>query len=351
MDILLIIISLSVLIIIHEIGHFGSAKFFKVKVDEFGVGFPPRIFAKKKGDTTYSINALPFGGFVKIAGEDGSDVTEERKDASLFSSQKTWKRGVILAGGVFMNLVAGWIIVSVVFMSGVPVKLVVLDVFPDSPAAKADMQANDFIIKAERGGVILENPIQTEDFIRLVKEAGDNPISLTLERGGEILEKTVNGRENPPEGQGSLGIGLGQSGVERKGFFSALLEGAKYTAEMTFAITRGFFDLIGSIFTSPENLKHIAGPVGIVVIAKQATEIGFVYFLQLMALISINLAVLNLLPFPALDGGRILVLLIEKIKGSPVSLRIQSYVNVFGFLLLIALMIFVTFQDVAKLFK
>ena len=350
MDILLIIVSLSVLILVHEMGHFASAKFFKVGVEEFGIGFPPRLFGKKYGETTYSINALPFGGFVKIAGEDGG-AENEIQNSSSFSSQKTWKRTIILAAGVCMNIIAGWIIFSAVFMAGVPMKLAILEVFPDSPASTADIRANDFITSATYGEKTLKDPVQTNEFIGLVKEAGGNPMTIELERGKETIVKTIKGRVNPPEGQGSLGIGLGEAGVAQKGFFESIWEGAKYTADVTRMIFVGFFDLIIKIFTTPDATKNVAGPVGIVMIAKQATDIGFVYFLQLLGLISVNLAVLNLLPFPALDGGRILVLFIEKIKGSPVSLRAQSWINMAGFFFLIALMLFVTFQDVTKLFK
>jgi len=353
MDIVLIIVGLSVLILVHEIGHFASAKFFGIGVEEFGIGFPPRIFGKKYKGTTYSVNALPFGGFVKIVGEDGEDKEdkESKKDSLNFSSQKIWKRVIVLVAGVSMNIIAGWIIFSAVFMVGVPTKLAIIDVSPDSPAAKIDMKANDFILKATYGTKTLEDPIQTKDFISLVKEAGENNITLKLQRGKEIIEKTLQGRINPPEGQGSLGLGLGESGVEQKGFFESLWYGATYTWDIIRMTTIGFFDLIVNIVSAPGAVKNVAGPVGIVVIAKQAADIGFIYFLQLLALISINLAVLNLLPFPALDGGRVLMLAIEKIKRSPVSLRTQSYVNMAGFFLLIALMLFVTFQDVTKLFQ
>lgn len=356
MDIVLIIVGLSVLILVHEIGHFASAKFFGIGVEEFGIGFPPRIFGKKYKGTTYSVNALPFGGFVKIIGEDGEEKENkeenEQKNSLLnFSSQKVWKRVIVLVAGVSMNIIAGWIIFSAVFMVGVPTKLAIIDVSSDSPAAKVDIKTNDFIVKATYGTKTLEDPIQTKDFIGLVKEAGENDIALTLQRGKEIIEKTLRGRINPPEGQGSLGLGLGESGVEQKGFFESLWYGATYTWDIIKMTTIGFFDLIVNIVSAPGMVKNVAGPVGIVVIAKQATDIGFIYFLQLLALISINLAVLNLLPFPALDGGRVLLLIIEKIKRSPVSLRTQSYVNVAGFVLLIALMLFVTFQDVTKLFK
>lgn len=293
---------------------------------------------------------LPFGGFVKIAGEDGGGENGIQNPL-YFSSQKTWKRTIILAAGVCMNIIAGWIIFSAVFMAGVPMKLAILEVFPDSPAATADIQANDFIISATYGEKKLNDPVQTSEFIGLVKEAGANPMTIELQRGKEIITKTIEGRINPPEGQGSLGIGLGESGVAQKSFFESIWEGATYTADVTQMIFVGFFDLLIKIFTTPDAAKNVAGPVGIVMIAKQAADIGFVYFLQLLGLISINLAVLNLLPFPALDGGRILVLFIEKIKGSPVSLRVQSWINMAGFFFLIALMLFVTFQDVTKLFK
>lgn len=356
MVLILVILSLSILILGHELGHFIAAKWAKVKIDEFGFGFPPRIFKKKKGETTYSINAIPFGGFVRMRGEHGEFIEkgEKYEDADVgrnFSDKSVTKRSVITLSGVAMNFILGWLALSIVFMMGVPRHLFVPDVAPDSPAESAGLKAGDIIIRAEYAGKILQDPIKSDDLIGLVKSAGSDEILLSIEREKERKNFLVRGRENPPEGQGSLGVALSEVGFESKPIFASFIAGVGETWNFTRLIISGFFTLVTKVFTSPEVLKSIAGPVGIVSVAKQAGDLGFVYLLQLIGLISINLAVLNLLPFPALDGGRFIFLIFEKIKGSPISARFQTAVNVGGLLALLVLMVLVTIQDVSRLFN
>jgi len=339
--IILVIICLSLLILIHELGHFLAAKFFKVRVDEFGLGFPPRIFGKKFGDTTYSINGLPFGGFVKIHGEDG-DEAHLATDSVSFSSQSMLRKSLIVLAGIGMNIILGWTLLSAVFMIGAPEHLAISDVSRDTPAAVVGLRPGDIILKAQGAEAILTDPVKSESFINMVKGSLGKPISLQLKRGREIVSVTLSGRVNPPAGQGALGIGLVSIGFFKMPIFEAIGKGFKETGATLFFILKG----LGALFT---NFKSVSGPVGIVSIAAQTSAIGFVYLLQLMALISLNLAVLNLVPFPALDGGRFLFLLIEKIKGGPISKKFQAVANGLGFVLLIALMIAVTIQDIGRL--
>ncbi len=353
METVLIIAALSLLIFAHEAGHFLSAKLFGVRVDEFGIGFPPRLFGRKMGETLYSVNILPFGGFVKIAGEDGeeSDEKEKKNPSSLgFSDVSILKRVLILSGGVLMNIVAGWALLSVVFMSGMPTHLAIGDVASGSPAFESGLAAGDVILSVSSGEDFLSDPITPDEFKNFVAASGESEITLEILRGGDVMTVVTNGRTNPPEGQGSLGVAISMTGVPKQGFFSALAEGAKETASFLGLIVRLFYDLVSGIFSSPETIKNVAGPVGIVVIARQASDLGFVFFIQLLALISLQLAVFNLIPIPALDGGRILFLLYEAIFRVPAPKRLQTIVNAGGFIFLVALMIFVTFQDIGRFF-
>ncbi len=352
-EILLVVISLSVLIIAHEAGHFFSAKFFRVRVDEFGIGFPPRIFGKKFGKTLYSVNALPFGGFVKIFGEDGTskEISEENSiEERAFSDISVFRRALILLGGISMNIVAGWVILSVVFMMGIPFHLGISDVAVNSPAARADIRPGDLILTVTHGSDRINDPISSEDFKKFVVDSGEDELFLELQRGKEIISVSTHGRRTPPEGEGSLGLAISMSGIPKENFFQALVSGAQETVTTLGFIVQGFYTLLSNIFSSPEIAKNLSGPVGIVMIAKQAGDLGFVFFLQLMALISLNLAVFNCVPFPALDGGRVLLLFIEWIKRSPVSIRVQTAINAGGLILLLALMVFVTFQDIGRFF-
>ncbi len=349
MIILYVIIGLSLLILVHELGHFFVAKISGVRVDEFGFGYPPRLFAKRYGETEYSVNALPFGGFVKIHGEDIAKIDDADPDfRRSFAYQPAWKRSAIILAGVFMNVIFAFILLSLVFMIGSPSHMGIASVMGGSPAEKAGIETGDIGLTASAGEEILSDPISTEEFIALVDRNKGGELALTIQRGEEVFEKTVLARENPPEGEGSIGVALVDMGIEKKGFFGAAWEGMKTTVILLGRIAVGFYNIITGIFNNPEIIKNIAGPVGIFVITKQAGSVGLVYLIQLLAIISLNLVILNLLPFPALDGGRFLFILIEKIKGSPVSNKFQMAANALGFLLLIALMIIVTIKDIGR---
>ncbi|MEK7630063.1 MAG: site-2 protease family protein [Patescibacteria group bacterium] len=360
MIILIVIIGLSVLILVHELGHFLTAKMFGVKVEEFGFGFPPRILAwrpkrwlkdkgtlrQAQGETEYSFNWLPFGGFVKIFGEDAeSGETSERS----FVSQSVWKRSVIVLAGVFMNIILGWLILSIVLMVGSPEHLMISEVAPQSPAAITGLKPSDLIISASYGSAVLTDPIKSESLVDLVKSAKGEEVLLQAKRGGEILDFSLRGRLNPPPGEGAIGVALLEIGFPASSFFDALGKGLVNTSEAIQAISVGFLNLFTKIFVNPEIVRSLTGPVGIFAVANQTGQLGFIYLFQLIALISLNLAVLNFIPFPALDGGRFLFLIIEKIKGSPVSYKFQRIVNTVGFALLVILMIVVTVQDIIKI--
>jgi regulator of sigma E protease len=349
MIIIYVIIGLSLLILVHELGHFFVAKMFGIRVDEFGFGYPPRLFSKKYGETEYSINALPFGGFVKIYGEDETKVNASSSDFKRSFAYQSWlKRSAVLLAGVFMNIVLAFVLLSLVFMVGAPKYMGVASVADGSPAEEAGLEGGDIILEASVGEDLLSSPISTDKFIEFVNNHKGENINLTIQRDNETFKEELLARKNPPAGEGSIGIALVDMGIEKQGFFGAIWQGMKTTGQLLKGIAIGFYNIITGIFTNPDIVENIAGPVGIFVITKQAGSIGLIYLVQLIAIISLNLVIINLLPFPALDGGRFLFILIEKIKGSPVSNKFQMAANAFGFILLILLMIIVTIKDIGN---
>jgi regulator of sigma E protease len=345
-DIIVFIAILALLVIAHECGHFFVARRFGMFVSEFGIGLPPKLFSKKVGEVEWSVNALPVGGFVKIPGEDGADeelLDPRAKDVPrerLFSSKPIWQRVLVLAAGVTANFLIGWIVLAAVFMMGSADRgVVITEVSDSSPAAEAGIRAGDRILEYE----------SVDQFVSAVHDRAGSEMSLRILRGDEELDFTMIPRVNPPQGEGALGVGLSEGGFERRPFFSAVTEGLSYAARIFSTIYVLLFDLIAGVFGGENVLQNLSGPIGIFQATSQASGMGLEYLLYLIVLISLNLAALNIFPFPALDGGRIVFLIIEKIKGSPVPLKAQYIVNAAGLLLLMSLFVWVSVQDVLKL--
>jgi regulator of sigma E protease len=345
-----VFIGLSILILGHEAGHFFAARFFKLKIDEFGFGFPPRIFAwrPKNSETEYSLNWLPFGGFVKIAGENdrmNEDVAKlkelpeaERKRIFLF--QPAWKRAVVLLAGVAVNFLIGWILITAIFMVGVPRAIVVSDVVSGSPAETAGFKKNDVILQFS----------EAELFTKFINDNKGRPTVFEVKRGDAVVQLTATPNIDPKPGEGALGVQFVPTGFPKESFFSAIFSGFTRTFELAWGIVLGFLMIIKNILTTGTLPDDVVGPVGIFGVASDVGKLGVVYLIHLISLISINLAVINLLPFPALDGGRFFMLLIEKIKGSPIPIKVEGITNAIGFGILILLMLVVTFKDIVKLF-
>jgi len=378
LDVIIFIAVLAVLVLAHEFGHFFAAKKFKMHIEEFGFGFPPRLKGWKKGETIWSLNSIPLGGFVKITGEDGeigkNDFVIEEKVVSqeeivevvetptqemiveekittidkaaevprerFFSSKPIWQRIAVLVSGVLMNFILGWIILVVVFSFGTKPVVVVSQVFKDSPAYSAGIKEGDKIIGFS----------SMDSFISYVNENKGKEINLNVKNDQQIKEIKVMPRTDIPQGEGPLGVGLSAGGVEKESFFKAIWDATKVAGAIFAMIFVTLFRLIASIFGGPNLFKYISGPVGIFQATSQAANLGVGYLANLVALISINLAAINIFPFPALDGGRILFLIVEKIKGSPVSAKIQQMVNAAGFILLIILILAVSVQDIFRIF-
>ncbi len=372
LTILIFALILGVLVLVHELGHFLVARRNGVKADEFGFGFPPRLIGIVKNDVTgkydiilgdkevesphtiYSLNWIPLGGFVKIKGEGG----ENAHDADSFARQTAWPRIKILGAGVVMNFVLAWVLISLVYMVGLPQpidpdergkypdqKVQILEVKPETPAAEMGLRPLDEIISID--GVLITT---TDEAIQGIAAKKGQEFSLVIHRGETAL--TIQGvpRMEYPKTEGALGISLAETALITYPWYTALFEGGRTTVQVTGTIFAYLGKMIGSLFGGGESVPlDVTGPVGIVYLTKQMTEMGFSYLLWFGALLSINLGIFNILPIPALDGGRIFFILIEKLRGGkPVSHLVEGRIHQIGFMLLLGLMLLVTIRDISQ---
>lgn len=311
-----------------------------------------------RGGTIYSLNWIPIGGFVKIKGENG----DHGGDSDSFASKSAWVRSKVLVAGVAMNFVLAWFLISLGLMIGAPEainpdktvpnsKIQISEIVSGSPAQVMGMKIGDEIIKTQLQGnsnITLNNVKEVQDYINSQK---GKEIILKIKRSGQVLSLKGTPRENAPEGQGPLGISLTQTQLVSYPWYAAFWKGLVSVFDLTLAILAAFWGILAGIFSGKGVGADVAGPVGIAVMTREVASLGLVYILQFAALLSINLGIINALPIPALDGGRIFFIIIEKIKGSPVSQKVEQAFHTAFFLLLIMLMVVVTFHDVTKFVK
>ena len=356
LTILVFIIILGLLVFVHELGHFIMAKRAGMKVEEFGFGFPPRLFGIKKGDTTYSINWIPLGGFVKIVGEDGSGL----EDPQSFGNKSFWRRFSVLIAGVTMNVILAWVLISIGMGLGLPTvidegtvlpksaivknpTIGILEVADNTPASAAGLKPGDVIVKI--GGNEIKSIQQAQD---QTKAAAGHATVYEIRRGSEVLEPTITPRAMPPAGEGPLGIALATVARVAFPWYETWYRGLIATVNLLLGTLGAFGGVIVGLFHGQKVTAALSGPVGIAVLTRDVTRLGFIYLLQFTAILSINLAIINAVPFPALDGGRVLFLIIEKIRGKKMQTNVEQTANAIGFAILILLMIFVTVRDVHK---
>ncbi|MDB5245555.1 MAG: metalloprotease RseP [Parcubacteria group bacterium] len=364
MTILLFIIVLVVLILVHELGHFIVAKLSGMRVDEFGIGYPPRLYGKKFGETLYSVNALPFGGFVKIYGE---DETEEGVLASprAFSARPRILQALTLIAGIAMNLLLAYVLITAILYIGVPrslapdqiafapdAALTVSDVLPGSPAALAGLTAGDTIQSVALPEETFKG-VDPQAFLTFVaSDTTGAPLQFSIERNHvpQVVEATPAKGVIPGEPERlALGVSVTPVGTIQVSLLHAPIDGAIYTWEITKQTAIGLADFFWKAITLKADLSQVSGPIGIAGAVGTAYSEGFSQLLSIAAIISINLAIINLLPIPALDGGRLLFVIIESITRRPIKPSFAAAVNGIGFLLLILLMVVVTGHDILKL--
>jgi len=361
LTIVVFILVIGLLIFVHEFGHFITAKRAGIKVEEFGFGFPPRVFGVKRGETIYSLNLLPIGGFVKIYGEEGKPDKETEEGAKrAFYNKPIRTRAFILVAGVTMNLILAAFLFSLGHWLGLPsviddqatnpgARVQIVQVAFNSPASQAEIKMGDVIKELSLGQerLVVSQVNQVQKFINNYR---GQEIKVVVQRGDEILEKTLVPRSEPPADEGPLGIALVRTAIVSYPWYQALVRGVVGTFNLIWVMAAAFGGLFWQLLTTGHLVEEIAGPVGIFALTGQAVEHGFIYVLQFTILLSVILAVINILPFPALDGGRLLFLAIEKIKGSPVNQKIERITHLVGFVILILLMVVVTWRDIGRFF-
>lgn len=348
---LTLIIVIAILVFVHEAGHFFAAIWHGIRVDEFGFGFPPRALGVKRGHTVYSLNWIPLGGFVKIKGESG----EDRDDPDSFGSKPLWQRAHVLVAGVFMNVTLAWLLFAVGYMIGLPqlaedlspaarvadAKVAVMSVLPGSPAARAGLQAGDVVVSVN-GMPVTDTPAVRERTGEAVE------VKIGFRRDGQVNEVVATPETLKETGKIGIGVALARTGMVSYVWYWAPVEAARAVWNLGLGILDAFWSLVRDLFTERRVTQDFSGPVGIAFITADVAKQGFRHLLQFTALLSLNLAIINILPFPALDGGRLAFLLVEAARGRAVGRRVEAMAHNIGFALLMILVLVVTYRDLVR---
>lgn len=343
---------LTILILAHELGHFCVARFFGVDVEEFGIGFPPRLGGIRKGGTLYSLNWVPLGGFVRIKGEAGGPAG----DPHGFSSQTAWKRAVILLAGVSMNVVLAVALLFGGLMVGLPsvvdsstnmsnvknYEIQVAGLLPDSPAVHAGVQAGDVVVAVNGVKAATPDMIST-----VIEKSGGEPVTIEVVRN-HTEHHMFSLQATQYQGTYVIGVELLPIGLVHYGpaqAFVRSISGTWYFVEET---GKALWRIMSGLFVQRTLSNDVGGPIAIAVLTARAVNLGIGYVLQFAALLSLNLALINVLPFPALDGGRVLFLIIEKVRRKPVPERIEAWIHNAGFALLMIFVVAITYRDASR---
>lgn len=356
--VILFLVLLSLLVLVHEWGHFAAARRSGMKVEEFGIGFPPRLFGVKgKDGMTWSVNAIPLGGFVRIKGESG----EDRAAPDSFASKKLLPRLFVLIAGVAMNLVLAAVLFSVGFAFGLPAVVEgdapanavisdravnIVEVVPGSPADLVGLSIGDRIISID--GEVYTTGESAR--LALAPKSDAAPLQLVIARNGEAQNLEVTPAYLAQIDRDGIGVALVETGTVRYPWYLAPVMGIVTTVQVTGSVVVAFAGLIGGLFSGGDAAASVSGPVGIAVLTGQVAQLGFAHLVQFAAMLSVNLAVINFLPFPALDGGRMLFLAIEAIRRKPNSMKVEQAVHAAGFLVLMLIVLGVTYRDIVNFF-
>ena len=346
LNILLFIVILSVIVFIHEFGHFMMAKLNGVYVYEFAIGMGPKIWGKKGKETEYTIRAIPIGGFCQMAGEDLDEDDKKRVPKKKRLQSKTaFQRFLIMFFGAGNNFISA--ILLLFFMAliwgGNTMNPVISSVVEDYPA---------FVVGIESGDKVLEingHKIKTNDDISLFLAVADpkqNSTFVVEKENGNTESYSFKPKKVKEDGKTSYMYGIGMQQEKTTGFVNAI----KYTAKKTVSLFKQMYITVAYLFTGGISLNQLSGPVGIYSVVGESSKAGFANILYLVAFLSINVGVINLLPLPAFDGGHILFIIIEKIKGSPVNPELENKIHAIGMMLLLLLMLIITINDIVKLF-
>lgn len=352
-SILVFLIVLSVLVLVHELGHFLIARRAGVLVEEFGFGLPPRVWGKKIGKTLYSVNLLPFGGFVKLHGENIQDEVTQPKKAFVNKSKKA--RVAIISAGVFMNFFLAIIAFSIVYsFSGIPRqtdKVSILEIATGSPAQVSGFHAGDVV-----EGVEEKKVSSVSEFIQLVDERKGEKTEVFVKRkieGDTVTKKIkVTPRKDPPKGEGPLGVVISSTEIYYPPLWKRPFVGIYYGFQEAFfwgkAVIVGFANMFFGLLKG-RTPSDVAGPVGIFAITSKVAAVGTLAVINFIGVLSVNLAILNIIPFPALDGGRLLFIAIEGVVGKRVLPKIEAVIHTVGMIILLLLLFAITVRDIQRL--
>ena len=328
MTIIYALLIICVLIFFHELGHFMAAKACGVKVNEFAIGMGPKVLKKQKGETLYSVRAFPLGGFCAMEGED-----EDSQDERAFNRKSVWKKAIIIVAGAAMNLIIAIILmIAVNYMNGVPTTTI-SQVEENSPAYTAGIQKGDKILS------INDKKINSWDDVQAVKNAvNTRELNIKVQRKDTELNIKTTLKEN--DRNKIIGI----VPVSEKNIVKAIANGPSATWNMAKSMYSGLYSLI----TGKVSAKELSGPVGIVYLINKGISRGFATVLYLTSLISLNLAIISMLPLPALDGGRLLMVIIRRLTGKAISSKVEGVIHAVGLGLLLLLTIYVTWNDIVR---
>src|SRR3989338_4970879 len=356
----LLVIGILVLLIVgHELGHFIAAKIFKVRVEEFGVGYPPRAFTFGKfGGTEYTLNWLPFGGFVRLFGDEG----DKQHGPGGFIDARRSVQAVILVAGVLANAILAWALFAGALAVGVPrvvagtnagepAELIVADVVPGSPADSAGIIVGDEIVALEYENIKLKE-FSPEAVLNFIKERGGKPLMLSYMRAGTttgVILRPAHAVIAEEAGRPAVGVALVLVSSSPLGWREAIRVSSLRTLDAFKAVGNGLWAMLKKALVGEVSLSDVVGPVGLVGVVSEAATHGFGNVLALAAFISVNLAVINLIPIPALDGGRLLLLGVEAVMRRNVPRLVVQLLNLAGFVLIALLMFAVTYNDIARL--
>ncbi len=364
MSILTFIVVLLVLVLVHELGHFAVAKWTGMRVDEFGFGFPPKLFGVRRGETEYTFNLFPVGGFVKIYGEDAlleGEATHKDATSRSFMAKSKWAQSAVLLAGITMNILFAWVLVTLAFGLGVKsavseaeatdtAVLAITNVLPGGPAGDATLTAGAVIREVKAGADSLTT-LTPSAFSAFIEAHSGVPVTIVYTMKGETRVVEITPKAGVIEGSDRPAIGVALTLIDTvsRTFTEAVVDATVYVVTSFRDIAVGIGALLYDAVRLRADFSQVAGPVGIVGLVDEASSYGLTSLLLFTAFISINLAVINVLPFPALDGGRLLFVIIEAVKGTPIKAQYVAILNTAGFFILILLMVLVTWNDVARL--
>ena len=338
---------LSVLVLVHEFGHFIAAKWVGIRVERFSLGFGPKLFSIKRGDTEYQISAIPLGGYIKMSGDEpGEKITGKKFE---FLSRSVWDRFMVIFAGPLLNYVLAFLIFSIIFMFGSPMLTTeVGSLLKDYPAEKSGLSLGDKVVKVDG-----KNVKYWEDMTGIIHKHLEGPIVLTVEKDGKVSEIKIQPLIREAKDIFGKNVKIALLGIApsqrienvRYGLLESFSKGFRKLVDLTIITYKAMWSIVTGRLSVKESMT---GPIGIFIITGKAAEMGLIYLFHLMAMLSASLAIFNLLPLPVLDGGHILFLFVEKLRGKPLSVKVQENIANAGVGLLILLTVFIFYSDIVK---